>query len=264
MTDAAIAERHPDQARLRRGIIGLAIVAGLLASFVVGYRVADTRQIRNESAPAIVNARQAQASLAEANAAAAVAFLAGGVENPAQRQIYEDSLAAAAAELESAARLVGDDDEAHEALASMTAALPRYAGLIEAARANNRQGFPVGAAYLTSATALLQDEIYPDTDLVANRAAARYRDAYDSQRGLGLALGVVATATAVVLGVVLVAAQAQLRRRFNRVVNGPMILATLLTVILAGWLGIGFANHSSHLAVARTDGYFGPLTTIAG
>jgi hypothetical protein len=44
--------------------------------------------------------------------------------------------------------------------------------------------------------------------------------------------------------------------------NGPMILATVLAVILAGWLGIGFVTHSSHLASARTDGYIGTRLSL--
>jgi hypothetical protein len=238
-------------------IMALAVLTGLFASFVVGRQVSDTRQIKDESAPAIVNARQVQASLAEANAAAAVAFLAGGVENTVQRQIYEDSLATAAIELESAARLIGDDDEAHEALAAMAAALPRYAGLIEAARANNRQGFPVGAAYLSSATTLLDEEIYPATDLVANRAAARYRDAYDRERGFELILGVLVAGTGALLVLVLLGAQLQLRRRFNRTLNGPMALATAATIALVAWLAYGFVAQTTHLTAARTDGYVG-------
>jgi hypothetical protein len=60
-----------------------------------------------------------------------------------------------------------------------------------------------------------------------------------------------------VLAAALLAAQFQLWRRFRRTLNAPMVLATVLTVALAVWLGVGFASHSSHLASARTDGYIG-------
>lgn len=238
-------------------IVAAAIVAGILASLVVADHGSSTERITDEAEPVIVSARQVQTSLAEANAAAATAFLAGGVENPTQRRTYEEAMGSAAIELERATRLIGDDEEAHEALGAMTAALPRYAGLIETARANNRQGFPVGAAYLESASNLLEEEIYPDTDLVANRAASRYRGAYDRQRGLAMVLGLVAIALVALVVVMLVYVQFQLRRRFNRTLNVPIVAATVIAVVLAAWLGSGLASQLSHLTAARTDGYEG-------
>ncbi len=238
-------------------VVALAAIAGLLSSFVVADRLSDTARIADQAAPVIVNARQVQTNLAEANAAAATAFLAGGVENPEQRAIYESSLAAAATELASATRLIGNDDEANLALQAMTAALPRYGGLIETARANNRQGFPVGAAYLSAASKLLEDEIYPNTDLVANRAAERYRQAYDRQRGLSLVFGAVAAGLNLALVATLLYLLAQLRRRFKRTVNPPIALAMAVAVALSGWLIFSLVNQSSHLRTARVDGYQG-------
>ncbi|MDH3678935.1 MAG: hypothetical protein OEV40_03185 [Acidimicrobiia bacterium] len=238
-------------------IVAAALVAGILASLVVADHGSSAQRITDEAEPVIVSARQVQTSLAEANAAAATAFLAGGVENPTQRQNYEEAMAAAATELERATRLTGDDEEAHDALRIMTAALPRYAGLIEAARANNRQGFPVGAAYLESASTLLEEEIYPATDLVANRAAARYRSSYDRQRGLAMVLGLVAIALIIVVLLMLVYVQFQLRRRFNRTLNVPILAGSVIALALAGWMASGLASQLTHLTAARTDGYEG-------
>jgi hypothetical protein len=159
--------------------------------------------------------------------------------------------------LEGATRLVGDDAEAHEALQTLNVALPRYAGLIETARANNRQGFPVGAAYLNSAARLLEDEVYPATDIVANRAAAGYRSTYDHQRNLGLIYGAVAVALNLVLMAYLAWLLSHLRRRFRRTLNLPLALALVVATGLCGWLAYGLANQTSHLEAARTDGYEG-------
>lgn len=239
-------------------VVVLALITGALAGFVVDDHLTTSREITNEAEPVIVSIRQVQTSLAEANAAAATAFLAGGVEDPIQRDIYLGAMDAAAVELENTARLIDDgDEETHEILQSMTAAMPRYAGLIESARANNRQGFPVGAAYLDAGATLLESEIYPGTDDVANRAAARYRDSYDRQRGQALLLGVIAVGLTLILLGALLFVQVGLRRRFNRTINPPIAFATIAALGLALWLGYGLFSQTNHLTSARNDWYQG-------
>lgn len=233
------------------------ILTGLLASFVIADHGSSTRKIADESEPVIRSARQVQTSLAEANAAAATAFLAGGSEDPNLRAEYTEALDAAATELEMATRLIGDNPEATEALGSMSRALPRYAGLIETARANNRQGYPVGAAYLDTASSVLETEIYPATDTVANQAAADYRRSYDRQRGLALILALVAIVLLVIVVLLLVWVLFQLRRRFNRTLNLPILAATIIAFGLTVWMASSMSSQISHLTAARTDGYEG-------
>lgn len=246
----------PGQLRVESiAVLAVALLAGLLAALVIGDQTSNTARIAEESEPVIVSARRVQTSLAEANAAAATAFLSGGVENADKRADYETAMDTAAIELERAASLVGDDDISHDALRSMTAGLPRYSGLIESARANNRQGFPVGAAYLESATRVLQNEIYPATDVVANQAAAQYRNAYDRQRGLALGVGVLAIVLVLAVVAALVYVQFQLRQRFNRTLNLPLVAATVLAVGLGLWMSVAIVTQFSSLTAARTDGY---------
>lgn len=238
-------------------LVALALITGLFTAWVVNGRLGATNRIAEENVPVIVSARQVQTGLAEANAAAATAFLAGGVENADQRQLYEDSIAAVGRELENAARLTGDDAEAHEALQTLTSGLPVYSGLIEQARANNRQGFPVSAAYLNAASRLLDEQLFPATDVVANRAAERYRSAYDDQRGVSLVLALAAVGLNLLVVLFLARLLLQLQRRFRRTLNLPLLAALAVAVALTGWLGSGLARQSSHLAAARTDGYQG-------
>ena len=40
--------------------------------------------------------------------------------------------------------------------------LAAYTGLVEAARANNVQGFPIGSAYLREASSLMQTKLLPE------------------------------------------------------------------------------------------------------
>jgi hypothetical protein len=253
-----LASTTPGRLRVESVLVTiLAVVTGLFIGFVVADRLSGTSSIRDQAVPLIVDARQVQTHLAEANAAAAAAVLAGGVENPDQRAIYEQSLSDAGAALESAASLAGDDAEAHRALQALTSGLPRYAGLIETARANNRQGFPVSSAYLNSASRLLETDLYPATDVVANRAADRYRTIYDRQRGLSLILGLVAVGLTLGLVASLGYLMVQLGRRFKRTLNLPIAVGLLVAAALCGWLVYGLVNQSLHLERARVDGYEG-------
>ncbi len=251
-----------------------ALLAGLLTSLVVADQVGSTRRIAEEAQPAILSARQIQTSLAEANAAAAAGLLVGGVDDPLQRATYDESLLTATEALEEATRLVGEppavgsadgavveSDDAGESAAVPSASLSSnvvaYGGLIETARANNRQGFPVGAAYLTAASDLLESEVYPQTDRIANDAAGRYVSSYNRQRGLALVLGVMAIALVVVVVLMLVYVQFQLRRRFNRILNVPLVAATVLAAGLAVWTTSAMAGQLSHVTTARDDSYAG-------
>ena len=250
-------------------VVVSALLAGLLTSLVVADQVGSTRRIAEEAQPAILSARQIQTSLAEANAAAAAGLLVGGVDDPALRATYDESLLTATAALEAATRLVGepslveapgDEDTADTDRLEpvpLSSNIVEYGGLIETARANNRQGYPVGAAYLTAASDLLEQDVYPQTDRIANDAAERYVDSYNRQRGLALALGIIAVALVFVVVLMLVYVQFQLRRRFNRVLNLPLLAATVVALGMAIWMGTAMTNQLSHVTNARDDSYAG-------
>jgi len=240
-------------------MIVVSALAGLLAvgSVLVGLAAASSaNSIQNNHAALIVSARTVQTELARANAAAAATLLDGSDDWDVQRNDYDEALRAGAQALESAIAAAPDDDEAlHEQLAVLTAAVPRYTGLIEAARANNRQGFPAGAAYLDEATALLETEIFPLTDSLANQAATSYRSEYDRHQGpISVAVGLLIMATLMLLWYLL-RTQIWMARWFRRTVN-PAVLAT--TVVVAGALLVNillFVSSWAGLKEAREEGY---------
>lgn len=254
----APATSTPGKLRSRSlAIVVLAIITGLLASFMMNQRKNTVDDIKNESEPLIVAARTIQADLAEADAAASNAFLAGGIENAGQRARYNAALERVSLRLTEAARLSAGDEQSQSDIAAMQQAVTDYAGLIETARVNNRQGFPIGEAYLNTGSALLTDTVYPLTDDVANRSAERYRSDYNSLMSTSFILVAIVFVLAVALLVVLVSTQFFIRKRFNRLINAPLALATLLTVGFIAWMGIALASQGASLQEARLDGYEG-------
>ena len=103
--------------------------------------------------PLSLDAQQIYSRLSDANDAATTAFLTGGLEPAATRQRYLADIAAAGAGIENATAQGGASTGAAASdLSALAQDLPTYAGEIETARADNRLGLPLGAAYLREAT----------------------------------------------------------------------------------------------------------------
>jgi hypothetical protein len=226
----------------------------------VNRRSEAVRDAMQRAEPLIVSAQRINTELAEADASAAAAFLAGGVEAAGPRQQYLDSLDTAMRELSVAAQNGASVEGASAAIATISEKVPEYAGLIESARANNRQGFPIGAAYLRAASALLQDEIFPAAERLYDATVDAYADAYgDASASRDAPLLVLA---GIVLLAALAGTQILLFRRTNRVFNVPLVLATIVALVLLVMPLTAMANEHRELARATDDGYFG-VNTIA-
>ena len=191
-------------------------------------------------------------SLADADATAAGTFLPPGQEPPERRARYLDDMKTAADQLAAASRQIGSSSEAAVAAGLITHDLPVYAGLIEAARADNRQGLPVGAAYLREGSALMRNEILPSTTKLyrveANRLTGAYRSGQSPVDTAGVAL-----VAAVALAVLMVT-QLFLYRKTNRVINPALLTATFLVFLAGTWTVVSFSQQARHLQQARRTG----------
>src|SRR5499427_9280968 len=150
-------------ARLRlllAGLVVLCLVWGGLAAWVVSQRASGASNVVGTSEPLSLDGQQIYRALSDADATAASAFLSGGLEPIAARQRYQADIAQAASHLESATAAAGHSAAARD-LAKLSADLPVYTGLVETARANNRLGLPLGAAYLREASALMRGTLLP-------------------------------------------------------------------------------------------------------
>src|SRR5262249_40114488 len=134
-------------------------VFGLAASLAANSRENATAAIATQSEPLLVEADRLYASLSDADATAATTFLTRGIEPPARRQRYLADLRASSTHLIALERRSGDSAVVRNAVATIAGQLPVYTGLVESARANNRQGLPVGAAYLRQASELMRATI---------------------------------------------------------------------------------------------------------
>ena len=160
----------------------VAMIVSVVATVVFGVvatRTAIDRQtaaddVVAEAAPLLLDAQSLYVALADADAAATTIYLRAGTEAPALRRRYLDAVEQATDRL---AVIAGADlgPGARQPIATIAAQLPRYTGSVEAARANSRQGLPVGAAYQRRASELMRNEILPAATAVYERRRRRAR-----------------------------------------------------------------------------------------
>jgi hypothetical protein len=205
----------------------VAVVACLLlgvTGFLAGNSQSAALRDAQRDAGQLVGTQELRNDLVSADATATNAFLVGGLEPAEARTRYEESLSEAAQALPRLA--AGARDAEADDLSTVSDAVQRYAGLVESARANNRQGFPVGAAYLDQASAALRDEVLPTIDEVAVSTSERVDDDLTSV-SLAQALLLLVLLSLVALGAV----QLWLARRTHRVLNTGLAAASVALLV---------------------------------
>ena len=244
-------------ARTTPGVVGVIVVVVAMCCVVAGVvcggqldgRIAGRNDVLGRSEPFAYSAQKLYAALSAADAAAASAYLSGGLETAPMRARYQQALADAASALTDATAGAADADT-RTALARISAGLAAYTGKVEAARANNLQGFPVGSAYLREASALMQNSLLPGAERI-------YTDKLAALEADQRAVGSLPIASLVLLAVVLVAVLAGsliLVGRTNRQFNKGLVVTAALAVVVIGWVLMATRLAAAEIEQSRTEG----------
>jgi len=230
-------------------LVGLGVAAGVAGIGAVRQRADLVGGVAAANGPLVLAAQDLYRALSDADATIASAFLLGGAEPAALRTRYREDLAAAGDAL---VRLAGGARSGAAAgpTRQIAANLPVYTGLVETARSLNRQGLPLGAAYLREASALMRDAMLPAAQNLYRAVSAQLASARDDASAvpwLALPLALLA-----LIG--LLAAQVFLARRTNRVFNVGLVAATAAALVAALWLGATWVGAAGHLTASRRDG----------
>jgi hypothetical protein len=248
--DAARPDSTPAKLRVVLACLaGTSLLWGGVAAWTVLQHASAASYVVTVAEPLSVNAEQIYRSLSDADATEAAAFLSGGLEPLAQRHRYEADVARAAAELEAATAAAGQSG-AGPRLAVLSAGLPVYAGLVETARADNRLGLPLGAAYLREASGLMRATLLPAARDLYAQENARLAAADGQATGLPY----LALAAAVIAALVLVASQRWLGRRTHRSLNSGLLTASIVGVLALAWLVSALTFARTELIAARDHG----------
>ncbi|WP_238431487.1 hypothetical protein [Streptomyces cavernae] len=232
----AAATTEPGRLRIIGAALALLVVAfGAVTAWQMADRSAAADDVLHSSQPLSDDAANIYRSLADANTTASSGFLAGGEEPAETRARYERDIRTAASLLVTAAANSEPGSPSADSIAKLNKLLPEYKGLIERARANNRQGFPLGGAYLRYANNKMQEEMLPEAERLYLKENGRLLADYDRATPYpwaAIGLGVVALGA---LGW----AQRRNYRRTNRVLNRGMVAATAASTVVLLWVTVG-------------------------
>jgi hypothetical protein len=212
------------------GLLAMSLVWGAIAAWTVAVRTSAANGVVTVSEPLSLDAQQIYRALSDADATEAAAFLSGGLEPLALRRRYEADIVQAARHLEAATTSAGQSSTGSR-LATLSAGLPVYSGLVETARADNRLGQPLGAAYLREASGLMRATLLP----AARDLYTQENSQLASADRRATALPYTALAVAVIAILMLSAVQWWLARRTNRMVNPGLLVATVATLVALIW-----------------------------
>jgi hypothetical protein len=207
--------------RLRLVVVASGVVLAILGTTAMALLTLTLRQSAND-VEQLVRVQTIETDLLVADANATNTFLVGGLESPQRRAAYDNALAEVAGLVSQSAQAQPADADA---LAALNAHVLDYAGLVEAARANNRQGLPVGAQYLRQASNGLRADALPVADALVQANTERASSSLTTVWGWALPLlGLGATAVFVVV-------QVRVARQFRRRINPGLLVGSL---VLAG------------------------------
>jgi len=244
-------------ARTTPGVVGLVavvvaaccVIAGVVCAAQLNGRIAERNDVLGRSEPFAYSAQKLYAALSAADAAAASAYLSGGLETAPMRTRYQQALADAASALTDATAGAADTDT-RTALARISAELAAYTGKVESARANNLQGFPIGSAYLREASSLMQTSLLPGAERIyTDNLAALEAD----QRAVG-SLPIVALVSLAGVLVAIVVGSLILIGRTNRQFNKGLVVAVALVMLVIGWIVVANRFAAASVEQSRTQG----------
>jgi hypothetical protein len=261
------------RSRLRTpGRLAVALGCAVLALLGVGAAVATTLAQRQSTAtattyasePLVVYVQEIYQDLSDADAKAAASILAGQVPPAELTARYASDIKDAETSLAFASRAVAGDDKASAELADVSAFLPQYTAEIGVALANNRQGYPVGAAYLRTASTALRQTTLPEVKAVVERETAAAQAGRSSVSGFPVWLLVVA----VVAALVVIRVWRVLARTTRRAVNPGLAAGALITTGVVIWafaaaLGAGHAMDTAGADFTKVSGLLDRRATLA-
>ncbi|MEV4939895.1 hypothetical protein [Streptomyces zaomyceticus] len=242
---------EPGRLQILGAVLALLVVAfGAVTALQVDDRATAADDVVSRSQPLSADAAAIYRSLADADTTAASGFLAGTLEPEESRKRYDRDIATAARLLVKAAASTDGSGESAREIATLNEQLPRYTGLIERARAANRQGLPLGGAYLRYASQQMTSTLLPAAERLYAAETVHLQEDDESARtwpSLSLGLGLLALAA-------LVWAQRRNYTRTHRVFNHGLLAASAAAVVVVLWLLAAHTIARAGLDSARAHG----------
>jgi hypothetical protein len=233
-------------------VVALSVAAGVIGALTVATRASGLNSARHVSEPLVVDAQKLVVDLTEANTTIAGGFLDGAVVPEPIQSSYATYLTEAANALAATSEGAGKSSKVSSFERTVLSGLPLYEATVATAEADNRQGIPLAAAYLTEANHFMSAVLLPAAyGLYTTEESRLSADDRRSTSGLG-------EIAVIVLLVLVVAAliymQVGLSGRFRRIFSPAAILATISVVVLMAWTALALASEGSAVSHAERVG----------
>jgi hypothetical protein len=211
-------------------------------------RASGANPIVASSGPLTYDAQQVYASLADADATEANAYLSGIEPTATITQIHDDISRTEAGVM--AIRAGNSGPVVQADLTTLAAGIPAYMDFVGQADAFNREQVPVGGAWLGDASNLMHGTLLPAASDLYQKENTRLNASYSQATGLPY----LAAGTALLTGIAALWAQRWLARRTRRVLNLGLVAASLIGLACLAWLLTSFAAARSDLLAGRDQG----------
>jgi hypothetical protein len=230
-------------------VAAICVIAGVVCGGQLDGRIDERNAVLTRSEPFAYAAQNLYAALSAADAAAASAFLSGGIETAEMRAQYQQALARASSALADATAGT-TDTETRTAMAEISVQLGAYTALVEAARANNRQGNVIGSAYLREASTLMQTSLLLRAE---NVYTGKLATVAEGQRAVG-SLPVVSLVLLALAIVGIGVSSVMMYRRTNRQFNIGLVVAAATVILVIGWVVVATQLAAGEIEHSRTEG----------
>lgn len=224
----------------------LAIVLALVGWLAISTRDQSLDRA-GDAADQLISVQRIRSAVIEADSIATTTFLAPGLAEAEQGDRFESRLSAATGGL--ALLADGGSATARASITSAATLLSQFSGLIEQARSNNRQGFPVGAAYQRQASSLVRNELREPLIALEQQARSDVNDNIASAHRIGWLLPAAGLVVLAAMG----AGGWWLFRRTRRLLNVPLTVAAAITLVVVGF-GLSSMADSASAADAAIEG----------
>jgi hypothetical protein len=243
---------------LRQGLFFGWVLSACLVLIAIWSAREDRQAIQKvgkNTASSVIAAEHIKSALSAMDANAANELLGAPGHAAQSTKAYEERRKEASKALIAAAENISEGDDERAPLEKLELALGEYEVLVQQARDYHDAGDPRQDAAFLSATAKMDDVLWPAADALDQAGLDQLEVTYERRRTAAKLSLAVLTMVGLVLLAVLTMLQAFLSRRTNRVFNVPLIACTLLA--FAFWIhALQIFTVSMHsLKVAREDAF---------
>lgn len=242
------------------GLLKLAFSCICFASFllwIISYlSISQVRYtvktIGKDAVPSIIAAQKIRASLVDMDANAANAFIGNSNSIKTALEQYEKDRKIVTDSLVSAAQNITYGDEERKPILAMVDRLQIYVGMVETARL---KGSPEGISILRTASSLMHSVLLPSAEALDKANFKYLDDAYSKSRAAYSLINLAILFAAAMLFVVLIGTQVFLYKRMHRILNIPLVIATILLIAFTGYLNNTLSNESAYLKNAKENAF---------